>query len=523
MRFIHKRGGLSLLSTLVYACILSRRTALADYPRRNNARQQKRFLRPLIDVDNRITIENMTCQFLEQPLNHFDLPRGTSPTFPQRYCTYNQFAILNNDTLTEATVFFYTGNESPLEEYINNTGLLWQLAEKEHALVVFAEHRYEGQSQPDPSIRDCMAYSSAIQATADYARLLQLLYNNHHPIIAFGGSYGGMLSAYMRMLYPSVVAGAIAASAPIWGFPLVDPTNIDGAYKIVKRGLEQSMPPTVVINNQKTDDNKNNHCASNLLASWPLMAVLGKSEEGRELLKTSLSLCNQLKEKDMGLLVAWAQSPWFDLAESSYPYESSYIPFALTHNPNAKLPAWPLQHACWNNSQLHTNFGITFKGNTSNVSYVVSYGESGLSIAVDWNNATIASPGKGTSPVLSSLLTSVRDAISVWFNITKDVTCYNLAAAPNKSKHTKEYPNNQTVSLDAVSTNDARLHQHTNANDTNHTAACAVKMAQGSWSALCCNEEMVRHWKTVYATTRRCSHLPFTTVVTHHNRNSRDR
>lgn len=425
--------------------------------------------------EHRFSIDDMNCSFFEQPLNHFDLPRGRSGTYKQRYCIFDQFIR----DKTKAPIFFYTGNESPLEQYINQTGLMWESAPEFGAQIVFVEHRYEGKSLPNATISNCMAYSSSVQALADYANFIEryifidandFTSIRRRPVIAFGGSYGGMLSAWLRNRYPNVVVGAIAASAPTLGFPRNDPTKIDAAYRVIDHGLQQSYPP---MNPPRND----NHCALNLKATWPLVRALASRPEGRQLLTSAFRLCKPLVEESTDALIGWAQSPWFDMAEGSFPYPSSYIPFALLHK-RVSLPPWPVQAACWTKSDLHQDWGVIVTGNVTNVRYKLDFGESGMSVHVDWDDVRVNSwPDEERKLLeLSGLLSSVRDAVSVWFNITKDQTCYDLNAAPN----VESTPATQSTYL-----SNSRRTQRTTPEDQ-----CRKAMSYGSWGALCCNEEM---------------------------------
>jgi lysosomal Pro-X carboxypeptidase len=138
---------------------------------------------------------------------------------PQRYFTYDKY------WKPGGPIFFYCGNEANVELYVNATGLMWENAEEMGAMMLFVEHRYYGDSLPfgaKSSAVENLQYLTMEQALADYAHAIYALKNQWDTtasaVVAFGGSYGGMLASWLRMKYPGTVDGAIAGSAPILGF-----------------------------------------------------------------------------------------------------------------------------------------------------------------------------------------------------------------------------------------------------------------------------------------------------------------
>jgi Serine carboxypeptidase S28 len=192
---------------------------------------------------------------------------------------------------------------------------------------------------------------------------------------------------------------------------------------------------------------------------------------------------------------------WFDLAEGSFPYPSSYIPFALLHK-TVNLPAWPMQHACWS-SGLHQHWGIDMDGNLTEVTYDITYGDSALVLTVDWGNVTSASSSTvdtfasiRDSNDIVGLLTSVRKAISVWHNVTKDVKCFDVHDhAPNKGRR-KHVMSNTLLDQKKYDYGALSMRRLKKANSkayhpTEDPQSCQEKMRHtGSWEPVCCNDEM---------------------------------
>ncbi|KAF4710180.1 hypothetical protein FOZ62_031133, partial [Perkinsus olseni] len=187
------------------------------------------------------TVDNCTEGWIKQNRDHFSFGKDSDPgEFDQRNVLeatgeyHSQPARRRYFTFADfyrpgGPLFFYVGNEGPVEIYVNHTGLMWELGSDLGALLVFAEHRYYGGTLVYPDgTPDCLRYLTIEQALADYSVLIDHLFDEYAlpastATIAFGGSYGGMLASAFRYKYPHIVDGAIAASAPILAIGGVTP------------------------------------------------------------------------------------------------------------------------------------------------------------------------------------------------------------------------------------------------------------------------------------------------------------
>ncbi|KAI8067744.1 peptidase S28 [Gongronella butleri] len=100
------------------------------------------------------------------------------------------------------------------------------VAKSLNAAMVLLEHRYYGESHPSLSLPTDYSFLTVNQSLADMATFIQLAKNGLPGIsqdlsapktkwITRGGSYPGMLAAWMRLAYPDLVFAAVSSSAPV--------------------------------------------------------------------------------------------------------------------------------------------------------------------------------------------------------------------------------------------------------------------------------------------------------------------
>ncbi|CAH9105419.1 unnamed protein product [Cuscuta europaea] len=261
-------------------------------------------------------------RYFQQRLDHFSF--ADLPSFRQRY-------LINTDHWSGPSrlgpIFFYCGNEGDIEWFAANTGFVWENAPRFGAMVIFPEHRYYGESMPFGSREmayknaTTLAYLTSEQALADFAVLITELKKNTSaqscPVILFGGSYGGMLAAWMRLKYPHISIGALAASAPILQFENIVP--LDTFYNIVSNDFRRESVS----------------CFNTIRESWDVIKSVGMTKSGLSLLTKTFHLCGELKSAED--LSDWLDSAYSYLAMADYPYPADFV---------MPLPGNPIKEVC---------------------------------------------------------------------------------------------------------------------------------------------------------------------------------
>ena len=136
-------------------------------------------------------------------------------------------------------------------------------------------------------------------------------------MIAFGGSYGGMLAAWMRFKYPNIIDGAIAASAPII-FYQNDP------YGYMR---------TVSLDFMEEEEALGIDCYKYIKEGFGYMMDWGDYSEFNDF----FDLCPEVPpiktESEVEKLQDWLTAAFNYIAMLSYPYETNFLnPFPVFSN-----------------------------------------------------------------------------------------------------------------------------------------------------------------------------------------------
>eukprot|EP01091_Cochliopodium_minus_P011202 TRINITY_DN3116_c0_g1_i1.p1 TRINITY_DN3116_c0_g1~~TRINITY_DN3116_c0_g1_i1.p1 ORF type:complete len:495 (-),score=111.03 TRINITY_DN3116_c0_g1_i1:45-1499(-) len=264
------------------------------------------------------TPPNPEVHYITQRVSHFN--SEISDTYSQRYFVTRDYWD------NKGPILFYTGNEGALEEFYDNTGLMFYFAQKWNALIVFGEHRYFGKSMPygkESLTKKRIGFLSVEEALADYAELLLYIkktYNAENSyVISFGGSYGGMLTAFFRMKYPHIVDASLAGSAPI--LVASEYRSVPGYFQTVTNDFNAANP----------------NCPIFVRQAFNQLLELAKTEQGLAFLSSTFKTCSPLKASDLNHLILWIVNSFGTLAMVDYACPANFL---------APLPAFPINLAC---------------------------------------------------------------------------------------------------------------------------------------------------------------------------------
>ncbi|XP_032597694.1 putative serine protease K12H4.7 [Drosophila grimshawi] len=151
--------------------------------------------------------------WIEQKLDHFD--ESETRTWQMRY--------MLNDGFFKAggPMFIFFGGEWTISPGRITGGHMYDMAKEHNGLLVYTEHRYYGESHPLPDLsNENIQYLHVTQALADLAHFITTQKTTYEglsdsKVIIVGGSYSATMVTWFKKIYPDLVVGGWASSAPL--------------------------------------------------------------------------------------------------------------------------------------------------------------------------------------------------------------------------------------------------------------------------------------------------------------------
>lgn len=158
---------------------------------------------------------------------------------------------------------------------------------------------------------------------ADFAELVKFIRTEYQmedkACVVFGGSYGGMLAAWIRMKYPQTFQGALAASAPFLYFKDA-PSAPEFAYADIA-----------------TKDFSDQLDKSPALIKESFQLMMGATEDKYAEMSEIFNTCTPISNStDITHLYSHYSNGYQYMAMTDYPYPAFFL---------EPMPAWPIKEA----------------------------------------------------------------------------------------------------------------------------------------------------------------------------------
>lgn len=194
-------------------------------------------------------------------------------------------------------------------------------------MVIFGEHRYFGVSYPFPPevafTPEHNIYLTVEQAMMDFVDLIKYIRTSRNmedkAAIVFGGSYGGMLAAWLRIKFPQTFQGALAASAPFLYFKDAPSAPEFGYSDICTQDFRKSMEKSPALIRESFEQ---------------MMDFKSRPDTWTQVSEIFNTCTTIASSDDLNYLYMHLSNGYQYMAMTDYPYPANFL---------EPMPAWPVE------------------------------------------------------------------------------------------------------------------------------------------------------------------------------------